>query len=75
MKRHEYTRIPLRLMRGRSVRSLVALRNGYGELPAGTIYEVRDKRSGFGLRSEPCGHCGFQQNINKVRPEEVEWAD
>ena len=75
MKRQEYNRTPLRLMRGRRVRSLVPMANRLGELPAGTIYEILGKQAGLDLRSEPCGQCGFQQHINKVRPEEVEWAD
>ena len=75
MNRKEYTRTPIRLMRGRRVRSLVPMANRLGELPAGTIYEILGKQAGLDLRSEPCGHCGFQQHINKVRPEEVEWAD
>ena len=75
MKLQEYNRTPVSLMRGRRVRSLVPMANRLGELPAGTIYEILGNQAGLYLRSEPCGHCGFQQNINKVQPEEVEWAD
>ena len=57
---------------GKRVRSLRDFRNGVATLPAGTIFKVLGKQSGFALASERCECCGLSILINKVTSEAVE---
>ena len=60
---------PLRLKRdwvGSYVESKVALRNGWGELPAGTVYVVSRNFGGLEMRSVGCPTCGMRLSIKKV---------
>lgn len=52
---------------GRRVLARRKLTNGFGGMPAGTIYTVTGTwRSGFSLRSDPCAHCGHFFGISRV---------
>lgn len=52
--------------KGRKVRTLNPLRNGWGEIPAGTIATITRKHGGFNLLTEPCPRCGLRASISKV---------
>lgn len=54
------------------VRSLRKLRNGFAEMPVGTIYKVDSALGGLSLSSEPCKCCGMEQFIRRVHPRDVE---
>lgn len=52
---------------GRRVRVGMKLTNGFGSMPAGTIYTVTGYwRAGFSLKSDRCNGCGFVFYISKV---------
>jgi hypothetical protein len=57
---------------GLLVRSLVPLRNAYGEVPPGTEFIVRRNYGGLHLRSVKCPKCGISFFINKVAENQVE---
>ena len=54
------------------VRSLRPLANGLATVPAGTIFSITRKMNGFGLKADPCPHCGIQIHIYKVEPRALE---
>jgi len=58
--------------KGKKVRTLYELRNGYTVIPEGTVLTITRKSSGFTLEGEPCEHCGVQVRISKVEPYSVE---
>jgi len=61
---------------GRRVKSKRSLRNGYGGMPAGTVYTVEGTwRSGFSLRAEACAHCGFRFSVSHVHRDAVELVE
>lgn len=51
---------------GRRVRTTRPLKNGYMEIPEGTICEIGDKFGKFRLKTEPCSHCGVAIFINGI---------
>ena len=56
------------------VRSRIPLRNGYCELPEGTVYRITRKLKGFNLESAPCGKCGAKQFISRVSPRDLDFV-
>lgn len=72
MKRSEYDKRNESQFRGRKVRTLVPLRNGSGEIPAGTVATIKRKWGGFGLSTEPCPCCGIRFYISKIPHHAVE---
>jgi hypothetical protein len=61
-----------KFFKGKQVKSLFSLRNGYIELPAGTVYTITRKYQGFNLISTGCIHCGGKQNISRVSYRDIE---
>jgi hypothetical protein len=61
--------------KGKRVRTLCELRNGYAVIPEGAVLTITRKSSGFTLEGEPCEHCRFQVRISKVSPCDVELAE
>lgn len=57
---------------GDVVRSRREMRNGYAVLPAGTLFTVHRRFSGYDLKSHPCDKCGVQIRINRVEDGAVE---
>lgn len=70
----EYDRVPERDWIGKAVRSLRPMKNGWAELPAGTLFTIRGKHGGFELVSEPCPCCGIKVHMSKVRCDSLERA-
>lgn len=66
MNRYDYRHTLERELKGRQVRTLQGLRNAWGIIPAGTIATITRKYRGFGLRTEPCTHCGLEAYISRV---------
>ena len=58
---------------GGRVVSLCPIANGYGSLPAGTTFEVRNSFGGLSLKSLPCRHCGFALFVRKVPESDVRY--
>lgn len=48
--------------RGKKVRTLLEMHNGYMVIPEGAICEITRKFDGFNLTSEPCKCCGVKKN-------------
>lgn len=61
--------------RGKRVRTLRELRNGYTVIPKGAVLTITRKSSGFLLEGDPCEHCGVRIRISKVSPCEVELVE
>jgi len=59
---------------GDVVRSRREMRNGYAVLPAGTLFTVRRRFSGYDLDSHPCDRCGVQIRISRVGDAALEAA-
>lgn len=57
--------------RGRLVRTLKEMRNGWGVIPAGTVLTVDENRAGLRLSGESCATCGMQPTINRVREHDI----
>lgn len=51
---------------GDVVRSLREMRNGRAILPAGTLFTVHRRFSGYDLESHPCDKCGVQIRMTRV---------
>ena len=58
--------------KGRKVKTLMELKNGWMIIPAGTICTIEGKHSGFSLRSSACVRCGVGIRIGRVQPPQVE---
>lgn len=61
-----YRRCTLAQLKGRKVKTLRELRNGYLTIPKGAELTIVGKHSGYGLRGDPCPQCGVQVHISKV---------
>lgn len=68
----QYNRRSVAEWKGLKVRSLHPLRTSMAEMPAGTIYTITGKFSGFDLTAEPCAHCGVAMKVSRVAPEKLE---
>ncbi len=66
------TRRKYRFKVGDVVRSTREMRNGYAVLPAGTLFTVTRRFSGYNLDSHPCTKCGIQIRINRVFDDSLE---
>lgn len=62
----EYKRKPAAYWKGKKAVSNREIRNGWGALPAGTVFTITDKNRGFSVRSKPCSCCGFSLQVTKV---------
>lgn len=51
---------------GLIVKTVSPLRNGFMEIPAGTVCKVRNAHGGLDLQTEPCEKCGVSVFIRKV---------
>ena len=71
MTHSEYLRMTERELRGRKVRTLIEMSNGYVTIPEGTILTITRKMGGLHLIGPKCAHCGVQVNISKVTPQHV----
>ena len=56
---------------GLMVKTLKTLKNGYCEIPPGTICMVTYSRGGLHLTSKPCKNCGIRVMITKVSYNDV----
>lgn len=72
MDRKTYDRITGREFLGRKVRSNAVIRNGYMELPEGTLFSVQRKHNGLHLVSDPCETCGIKVYVHNVNPDRVD---
>lgn len=72
MKSGQYNHTPESKLKGRMVRTLRDLKNGWGVIPRGTIATIAGKQGGFSLQSEPCPCCGMRVSISKVPYTDVE---
>jgi hypothetical protein len=65
---------------GKTVKSLVDLKNGYGSLPKGTYFKVislcgsggQFGKGGLELESFPCKNCGLSLIISQVAYSRIE---
>ncbi len=55
---------------GDRVRSVRDIKNGWAELPSGTVFTVTRRFAGYGLRSDPCKCCGIRVHVTRVQ----EWS-
>ena len=70
-----YEKMTNRMVVGRKVISTQALRNGYAELPAGTVFTVQRKLNGYHVESDPCRTCGVKIRMSNVPWHAVELFD
>lgn len=56
---------------GRKVETVAVMRNGNQEIPAGTVAEVTQARSGLTLKTDPCKCCGVRVYITRVHSSHV----
>lgn len=64
----EYKKNPESYWRGKKVKTLCKLNNGYYEIPKGTILEIERKYQGFSLRGiEVCSHCEIGRKVHISR--------
>lgn len=71
----EYFRKPESFWMGKKVKTLRDMRNGWVEIPKGTILKITRKYQGFSLEGvEVCPHCkiGNRLSISRVEPIAVE---
>jgi hypothetical protein len=57
---------------GLLVKVIKTLKNGYVEVPAGTICKITNAHGGLDLISMPCPSCGIKVIIRKVHQSYVE---
>lgn len=75
MDRKTYEKITDREFRGRKVKTLVELSNGWCRIPPGTVCTVTKKYDGFDLLGDPCITCGVKVAISHVPPRDVDFVD
>ncbi len=56
---------------GRLVRTLKPMKNGFVNIPSGTLCTITRKWSGLKLETQACLHCGVSVYITKVDPNKV----
>jgi len=74
----EYKKRPKRYWKGRHVKTLLVIGNGYCEIPKGTILQITRKYQGFDLKAvQECSHCGIGKklSISRVDPTDLELCD
>ena len=57
---------------GRKVKTRVDMRNGYSDIPTGTVLTVTYVRSGLTLQSDACKCCGVSLYIRGVEARDVQ---
>lgn len=75
MDRKTYDKTTEKEFIGRKVVSLIRMKNGMMNIPAGVTWTIQRKQAGFELMSDPCPHCGIRVYISKVQPRDVEFTD
>jgi len=75
MDKKTYDQTRDREFRGRKVKTLVALQNGWCRIAPGTIATVQRKYGGLELMTDPCPTCGIKIIISHVRFFEVNFVD
>lgn len=75
LTRRDYDRWTEDQWKGKKVRSLRKVANGWAEMPAGTVFTVDGKFKGLSLASEPCSCCGIRMRVNRVDVHSLELAD
>ncbi len=70
----EYRRLTDAQVRGRLVRTLVALETPSMRVPAGTVLTVRGKWKGYALEATTCPACGVTMQMRKVPPADLDWV-
>lgn len=70
-----YRRRPGSWWKGRRVVSNREISTGVASMPAGTEFTIVDKLRGFGLRSDPCPHCGIRFFVKYANPAGIELID
>lgn len=74
----EYKKKPERFWKGRKVKTLRELSNGYWSIPEGFILTITHKYCGFDLKAtDTCPHCGVGKKltISRVNPTAVELCE
>lgn len=62
--------------KGKTVRTLVEMSNGWFTAAAGTEFTVTAKQGGLHLRRmDPCPCCGLRGHISKVAPVKLELVE
>jgi len=57
---------------GCTVKTIKPIRNGWGEIPLGTICTVTYSRNGLSLDSDLCACCGLTASVSRVDYASVE---
>lgn len=57
---------------GARVRSLRAIRNGYGTVPEGTLGTIRSKTRGMTVDFDGCDCCGVAMSVSHLRAGDVD---
>ncbi len=61
--------------KGRSVRTRVEMKNGWGIVPAGAIAVINTQGpKGSSLLFEPCTCCGLRAIVTAVQPTDIEFV-
>lgn len=70
-----YRRYTDEYFKGRKVRTLCGLHNGWINIPPDTVCIISRKYMGFSLETEPCPHCGVKVFITRVSCKDVELVE
>lgn len=57
---------------GMRLKSKHRVKNGWAELPAGTLWTVTYARSGLSIESDACSCCGIKVYVRGVDPRDFE---
>lgn len=71
MNWRDYDKTTAKQLCGRKARTTRALRNGYAEIPAGTVVTITGKLGGLAIETEKCRSCGVRVFVNRVEPDAV----
>jgi len=75
MNQREYEKLTEYQLIGCRVRANDEIGNGWGKVPAGTVFVITGKGGGLQMTSEKCPTCGIQLHVSRVRPEKVTLMD
>lgn len=75
MDKKTYDQIRDREFRGRKVKTLVELSNGWCRIAPGTVATIQKKYNGLDLMTDPCQTCGVKVVISHVQPRDVDLVD
>lgn len=68
MSSKDYKKLTLEKAKSMLFVTTVAMRSGWGVIPAGTKVRVTQKMQGWSVITEPCGCCGLQATMRRVHP-------